>query len=86
MSELLSFGVLVLLTIGLTEVAKRALKLNERFVPLAALVLGFILCLVGNLTNITPLTILMGIAVGLSASGLFDNGKAILTKKRQLVN
>jgi len=77
MTELVSFGALVLLTTGVVEVAKRALKLDTRFIPLAALVIGFVLCLIGNLTNITSITILTGIAVGLSSVGLFAQSKII---------
>jgi len=80
MSELLSFAVLVALTIGVTEVIKRAGNVPTRFIPAIALILGFILCLIGNLTSITSITILTGIAVGLSSSGLFDQ-KLILGKK-----
>jgi len=77
MTELVSFGALVLLTTGVVEEEKRALKLDTRFIPLAALVIGFVLCLIGNLTNITSITILTGIAVGLSSVGLFAQSKII---------
>lgn len=79
MNELLSFSALVAVTTGLTEAIKRGLKLKSRFVPLLALILGVILVLIANLTSITSLTIVTGIAVGLSSSGLYDH-KAILGK------
>jgi hypothetical protein len=79
MTELLNFGTLVALTVGLTEVVKRGFKLNTRFVPLVSLATGVILTLAGSLSDITSLTVITGIAIGLSASGLFDQ-KAILGK------
>lgn len=81
MTELLSFGGLVALTIGVTEIGKRA-GIPTRFAPIVALVVGFVLALIGNLTSITGLAILTGIAVGLAASGLFDVAKiSVLGKK-----
>ena len=77
MSELLSFGVLVLLTIGVVEVAKRALKLPKTIIPAVALVVGLVLTIVGNIADITSLTFLAGIAVGLSSVGLFDQKKLL---------
>ena len=79
MTELLSFGGLVIITIGVTEVIKLGFKLPKRLVPLTALVIGFLLTLIGSLTSITSLTILTGIAVGLSSVGLFDQ-KDLLKK------
>lgn len=77
MNELLSFVVLVALTIGITEVIKLATKISKNTVPLIALIVGFCLTLIGHCTDITSLTILAGIAVGLSASGLFDQKKLL---------
>ncbi len=81
---ILSYIVLVALTSGIVEVFKRALKLPKKFCPLLALVVGFLLTLVGSITDITSLAILTGIAVGLGASGLYSNVKypiKFLTKK-----
>jgi len=75
MSELLSFSALVLITTGVTEIIKRV-GCPRRFLPLVALVVGFGLNLIGTLT-FTPLTILTGLACGLSASGLFDITKVV---------
>ena len=77
MNEILSFAVLVALTIGLTEVVKQASKAPKNFIPLIALVLGFVLTLVGNLTSITSFTVLTGIAIGLSSVGLFSQKKLL---------
>ena len=78
MTELLSFGGLTILTIGITEIGKRA-GIPEKYVPLLALVIGICLALIGNLTTITTLSILTGVAVGLSASGLYDQ-KSLFVK------
>lgn len=83
MDIITSLTVLIALTIGLTEVIKKALGLNKRFLPLTALVIGFSLNLIGSITEITSLTILTGIVVGLSASGLFDNLKYPLQGLRE---
>lgn len=78
MEELTSFAALVALTIGLTEVLKR-IGIPKKFLPLVSLTIGFGLNFVGSSFALTPLSILAGIAIGLSASGLYDH-KAILGK------
>uniref|UniRef100_A0A6M3XYV2 Holin n=1 Tax=viral metagenome TaxID=1070528 RepID=A0A6M3XYV2_9ZZZZ len=75
MDGLTSFIVLVALTTGITEVCKRALSLESKFMPLVALISGLGLTFIGNVTDLTSLTILTGVAVGLSAAGLFDQTK-----------
>ena len=72
MDPLTSGIVLVALTIGVTEVIKRATGLRKEIVPLIALVVGLVLTFIGNVTLITSFTIIGGVGVGLSASGLFD--------------
>lgn len=79
MTELFSFAVLVALTTGSVEVFKRALELKGRYLPLAALVFGFLLMIVANSFQLTSFNILIGIAVGLSAAGLFDQTKLFKT-------
>jgi len=75
MDTITSFVVLAALTTGLVEVVKRATGLENRYLPLTALILGIGLTLIGNIANLTSLAILTGIAVGLSAAGLFDQTK-----------
>ena len=77
MDSLISFTLLVLLTIGVVEVVKRALKIPKNLIPAVALVVGLVLTIVGNITTITSLTFLAGIAVGLSSVGLFDQKKLL---------
>ena len=81
MDTVTSFVVLAALTTGLVEVVKRATGLENRYLPLTALILGIGLTLIGNIANLTSLAVLTGIAVGLSSSGLFDQSK--LFKKEQ---
>lgn len=70
------------MTIGIVQVIKKACKLTDNIVPAVALIAGLILTILGNILDITPLTFLTGIAVGLSASGLFDQKKILeLIKK-----
>lgn len=72
--ELVLFGfALVPIITGLTEVVKRAVKLEKRFVPLVAVLLGVILMV--GLNGFTPESITEAIVAGLAASGLWDLGK-----------
>jgi len=80
MTELLSFGALVLIAIAVTEVGKKA-GLPKRIIPIVALVVGFCLTLIANLTGITELTIITGIAVGCAAAGTFDIAKISILGK-----
>ena len=74
MNELLSFGTLTALTIGLTEVIKRG-GMPDKFIPLTAVVVGIILVALGDITALTTLSVISGVAVGLSAIGLFSGVK-----------
>jgi len=74
MNELLSFGALTALTVGLTEVIKRV-GVPDKFIPLTAVVVGIILVVLGDITTLTTLSVISGIAVGLSAIGLFSGVK-----------
>jgi hypothetical protein len=61
----------VAVTMGLIEVVKRTELVSNRFLPLIALVIG-----VGTFYIGTSTSVLMGIATGLSAVGLFSGVKA----------
>ena len=80
MGEIISFSVLVALTSGVVEVLKKV-GAPKRFLPLTSLLVGLILTVVGNLTTLTPFTVITGVAVGLSASGFFDIAKYTFKKK-----
>ncbi len=79
MEEFLSFSTLVVIAIGLTEVIKRGLALKSKYVHLVALAFGIIINLLATALSLTPFTFLVGIAIGLSASGLYDY-KSLLGK------
>lgn len=70
------YGVgLIPLLVGLVEVVKR-IGLPSKFAPLVSVALGLIL---GFMVYSDPTqAILVGIAFGLSASGLYSGGKAVL--------
>lgn len=75
---IIDIALLIAVVIALTEVVKNTTKVSIRYVPLISLILGVIsgvLYLDGDLKE----TVLYGIIVGLSASGLFDQSK-IITK------
>ena len=72
-----SFGGLVVITIGIVEVIKRAVGLNNNLLPLVGLVVGVVLVVLANFTGLTALPILGGLVVGLSAAGLYDQKKII---------
>lgn len=72
MDGITSFVVLVALTTGVAEVCKRAWGLNKKFMPLVALILGIGLVVIANIANLSSLSILTGVAVGLSSVGLYD--------------
>ena len=82
MTPIIAFGILVALTIGIVEVIKRALKFPKNIVPLLSVIIGIVLLLIAKATNFIDLNIFVGIVVGLSASGLFDQKKilGVLTK------
>lgn len=74
--ELTQFAILVPVVIGIIEVVKLA-GLPSRFAPLLSLVLGVLgaTYLVGGDLAVT---VLQGLIVGLSASGLYSGTKATL--------
>ena len=87
------FGVAIGITVGvsvLLEVVKQTVGgINERYLPLVAMLLGVIVAVVANLIpelelNISWLGLIVagGIA-GLSSSGLYDlTDKTVLNRKR----
>lgn len=63
--------------LALTEVVKRFLKPDSRFIPLVSVGFGVLISLLNPINNLTS-NILYGVLLGLSASGLWDNGKAVV--------
>ena len=73
----ISFSFLVALTTGIVEVLKRSFAIETKFLPLLALIIGVVLSFLAGVTDLSGMTIgmslLAGIAVGLSSSGLYDH-------------
>ena len=72
-------GTLVFIISGIVEVIKQATDLDNKFIPLLSLVIGFGIGVAIALGFNLPLaeTILAGGIGGLGASGLYDNFKSV---------
>lgn len=68
---LLSVAFVSPIVVGLVELAKK-MSFPKRYIPLLSLVLGMLL--VGGLKGFSVVTLVAGIALGLSAVGLFELG------------
>ena len=80
MDGLTSFTVLVALTSGLVQIIKKV-GIKSRWLPLLAVIIGIILVFLGGAIKIMGLSVLTGIAVGLSAMGIYDFSKKTLLGK-----
>lgn len=67
---------LVAVTVGLVEVIKRTNIVADRFIPLVSIVVGIALAFVYPGISIA-VTVLSGIVIGLSASGLYSGTKTV---------
>ena len=80
--ELINNAVLVAvilapITTGIIEVVKQTLNINNRFLPILSLLVGIFVAVaiaLGTGQDVVQF-ILVGIVGGLSASGLYDQGK-----------
>lgn len=86
-SQILTFGVpAIFIVIGLVEASKK-LGASGNLCIILAIVYGVVLLLLQQAADTFPLlapwvkTVVMGLIVGLSASGLFDVAKNLLTPK-----
>lgn len=73
------FGVFVAAIVGLNQLFKTAFEIPKRYLPLLSLLLGLLAGIVyfqGDMKE----RVFMGVVMGLSASGLFDQSK-IITKR-----
>ena len=70
---MLETTIAIALVVGITEAIKRASGLSTRYAPLVSLIIGMGIVFLGDM----PLkeTIITGIVVGLSASGLYGGVK-----------
>ena len=77
---LTSFVTLTALTSGIVQVIKKV-GIEGKWLPLIAIFIGILLTFLGGVVEVTTLSVLTGIAVGLSAVGLFENiskGKKVI--------
>ncbi|WP_342511802.1 hypothetical protein MKY34_14585 [Sporosarcina sp. FSL K6-1522] len=72
--------VLIPLIIGIVELLKMY-GMKKRLLPIMALVFGMIGGIVYIYPNDIKAGILVGLMMGLSASGLYSGGKAVVEKK-----
>ena len=72
-----SYMVLIPLVIGVVQVIKIA-GLSKRYVPLASVILGAVGAIF--LGGFDSTSLVQGVIAGLSASGLWSGGKAVLDK------
>lgn len=70
------FLALVPVVVGVVEALKRGLKIPSRAVPLVSLVVGVVGVYLSSHFVISGDNVLAGIAIGLTASGLYAGGKA----------
>lgn len=76
----ITVSVLTALVVGLTEVAKQ-FGLPSRYAPLWAVGLGVLATLGLAFFDLATQVILTGVAIGLSAAGLYDFGKKTILSK-----
>lgn len=80
----LTLGGLAVITTGLTEVAKKSGLLPKRLIPVKALILGVVVALVGKWAGMEMnygLTVLTGLVLGLSATGIYEGLKTTVLGK-----
>ena len=76
----ISSTMMVAMIVGLSEVIKKATGINTKFIPLIDILLGLALSFGYSLIEETsiPRVIFYGLAMGLTACGLFSGGKNII--------
>lgn len=67
------------IVIGLTQICKKFVA--DRFIPVISVVLGIILVALGTFPIFTAKTVVVGIVVGLVASGLWSGTKKTILNK-----
>lgn len=77
---MIELGFITALIIGINEMVKRYEYVPKRFLPLSSVLLGVLAMLLMHQYSISD-CVFIGIAIGLSANGLFDMTK--LVTKRQ---
>lgn len=72
---ILDISLLIAITLGLTEVLKRAFNIPKNLLPLVAVVTAFVIGGISALAGLTEMLFYEGIIAGLAAGGLWDLGK-----------
>ena len=78
MEIVLTTALLIGVVIGLTEVIKRALKVEKNYLPLIAVLIAVGLGLVLDWGTFNGKLIIEAIVIGLTSCGLFSFGKPVL--------
>ncbi len=77
---IITVSTLTALVVGLTE-ASKALGVSSRYAPLVSITLGVLGTIGVTFFEPTAQVVLMGLAIGLSASGLYDFSKKTVLGK-----
>lgn len=75
---LISVAWLTPVLVALVAVVRKTTNLTDRWVPLTSVVLGAVLGIVAVDLSITGG--FAGVIIGLTASGLYDNGRSVLNR------
>ena len=67
------------LCVGLVQAVKKTNRINERYIPIVAIIIG--LCLSLLMTGTIQEIIVNGLIIGLSSVGLYDTGKKSILGK-----
>jgi len=76
---MIELGFITALIVGINEMVKRYEYIPKRFIPLSSVLLGILSMFLLHQYSIQESTFI-GIAIGLSANGLFDMSK-LVTKR-----
>jgi len=76
---MIELGIVIAITVALTELAKKTLGVTSRYTPLIALLIGIALTSL-SFGGFDTEVLLNGIVAGLSASGLYSGGKTAIGK------
>lgn len=77
---MLELSIAIAIVTGIVEAIKRAFAVNSRYAPLISLVLGLGIAFLFSAGLALGEVIVSGLVIGLSASGLYSGGKAVLKK------
>lgn len=83
---ILEITVLTPIVVGVVEVLKRCFKISEDMLPLTSIITGLVLAVIGFFLLPEGLllgeALFIGLIAGLSACGLYDNGKMAFARNK----